>query len=349
MKSLVLVGKVLSPTLRSEIASGVVPRIESLELARTLEADVLDYRDVSQATEPAVVAARIRSPAWGLAVMAALRRDGFEAVYLTGEDIGIPLAFCLRASRCRRRITAVVHNAGALSRRVPFRLLGQGAWDNLICLDAEQRRILVDELRLGPASVYRLAQWVDTEFFAEGQATSARAEGYVFCCGREKRDYRTFREAAATIPHPCWVVASGWSSQPGFRASSGIEATENVRVDRGGLSFSELRDAYDGARFVVVPIEAVDYAAGVTTICEAMAMGKAIIATASPGIAEYVEDEVTGLVVPPGDSQSMARAIDKLWRSPGRCKEMGRHNRRTAETAYSLDRYVSTVARLMSE
>lgn len=349
MKTLVLVGEEHTSTTRDEIASGVAPRIESLELARTLEADVLDYRDVAQATDPSVVAARVRSPAWGLAVMAARLRDRYEAVYLTGEDIGIPLAFCLRVSRCRRRITAVVHNAGVLSRRVPLRLLGQAAWDNLICLDADQQRILVDELHLGPASVHRLAQWVDTEFFAEGQVTGAQAEGYVFCCGREKRDYRTFQQAAATIPHPCWVVASGWSSQPGFRPSSGIEATENVRVDRGGLSFNELRDAYDGARFVVVPIESVDYAAGVSTICEAMAMGKAIIATASPGIIEYLEDQVTGLVVPSGDAESMATAIDSLWHSPERCEEMGRHNRRLAETVYSLDRYVSTVAQLMSE
>lgn len=248
MKTLVLVGEEHTSTTRDEIASGAAPRIESLELARTLEADVLDYRDVAQATDPSVVAARVRSPAWGLAVMAALLRDRYEAVYLTGEDIGIPLAFCLRASRCRRRITAVVHNAGVLSRRVPFRLLGQAAWDNLIC-----------------------------------------------------------------------------------------------------LSFNELRDAYDGARFVVVPIESVDYAAGVSTICEAMAMGKAIIATASPGIIEYLEDQVTGLVVPSGDAESMATAIDSLWHSPERCEEMGRHNRRLAETVYSLDRYVSTVVQLMSE
>ena len=110
-----------------------------------------------------------------------------------------------------------------------------------------------------------------------------------------------------------------------------------------------LRAAYAAARFVVVSVEAVGYAAGVSTICEAMAMGKAIVATASPGIAEYLEDQVTGLVVPPGDAESLARAIEELWRSPVRCEQMGRHNRRRAETVYSLDRYTSTVARLMLE
>ena len=349
MKTLVLIGEEHSPTIMEDIAKGEAPRIESLELAGRLDADVLGYREVAVATEPAVVAARVRSPAWGLAVLAALRRGRYEAVYLTGEDIGIPLALILRGLGNPCRLTMVVHNGGALSRRIPFRLLRAWAWHKLICLNNDQRRILVQDLRCDPSSVHRLNLWVDTGFFKPGTSKHHQGEGYVFSCGREKRDYRTFQRAAAQVPHPFWVVASGWSSQPGFRASTGVVATENVRVDRGTLSHMQLRDAYDGARFVVVPIEAADYAAGVSTICEAMAMGKAIITTASPGIAEYVEDQVNGLVVPSGDPESMARAIDELWRSPDRCEEMGCHNRRQAETAYSLDRYVSTVAQLMSD
>jgi len=349
MKTLVLVGEEHSPTLRKEIATGAVPRKESLELARVLGTEVLGFRDVARAAEPAVAAMGSRSPTWGLAVLAALRRDRYEAVYLTGEDIGLPLAFLLRGLRELRRITVVVHNGGALSRRIPLRHLGARAWNQLICLNREQRRILVDDLHCGSDRVHRLAQWVDTDFFAPDTSTSRQGKDYVFGCGREKRDYRTFQRAAARVPHPCWVVASGWTSRPGFRPSSDIEATDNVRVDRGNLSYRQLRDAYDGARFVVVPVEAVKYAAGVSTICEAMAMGKAVIATASPGIAEYLEDQVTGLVVPPGDAEAMAKAIDLLWQDPDRCEKIGRHNRQRAETACSLDGYVAAVAQLMSE
>jgi len=349
MKTLVLVGKVHSPTLSSDIASGAVPRIVSLELARILGGEVLGYRDVAKATEPAVLATRIRSPAWGLAVLAALRRDRYEAVFATGEDIGIPLAFLLKALRVRRRLTVVVHNGGALSRRASFRFLRREDWRHLICLSDEQRRVLVEQLGDDTGLIHRLNKWVDTDFFDPGRSTAEEGEGYVFSCGREKRDYGTLQRAAAKVPYPFWVVASGWSPQPGFRPFEGVVPTANVRVDRATLSYSQLRDAYAGARFVVVSVESVDYAAGVSTVFEALAMGKAVIATASPGIAEFVEDQVNGLVVPPGDPESMARAIDELWRSPDRCEEMGRHNRRQAETAYSLDRYVSTVAQLMSD
>ena len=247
MKTLVLVGEEHTSTTRDEIASGAAPRIESSELARTLEADVLDYRDVAQATDPSVVAARVRSPAWGLAVMAALLRDRYEAVYLTGEDIGIPLAFCLRASRCRRRITAVVHNAGVLSRRVPFRLLGQAAWRSHL----------------------------------PGVSTS----------GRIRR--RALRRRADRIGRLC------------------------------GGSQHDLRSHGDGQG---------DH-------CDRITWNHRV-----PGRSGYGPGRTVS-----GDAESMATAIDSLWHSPERCEEMGRHNRRLAETVYSLDRYVSTVVQLMSE
>ena len=349
MKSLVLVGKVLSPTLRSEVASGAVPRVVSLELARILGAEVLDFRDVAKATEPAVIAARIRSSAWGLAALAALRRDRYEDLFATGEDVAIPLAFLLKALRVRRRLTVVVHNSGALSRRASFPLLGREAWSHLVCLSDEQRRVLVEQLGDDHGLIHRLDKWVDSEFFDPGRSAAEEGEGYVFSCGREKRDYGTLQRAAEKVPYPFWVVASGWWPQPGFRPFEGLIPTANVRVDRGTLSYSQLRDAYAGARFVVVSVEPVDYAAGVSTVFEALAMGKAVVVTASPGIAEFVEDQVNGLVVPSGDAAALARAIDSLWASPDRCEEMGRRNRRLAETVYSFDRYVSTVARLMSD
>jgi glycosyltransferase involved in cell wall biosynthesis len=348
MKTIVLVGKVLSPTLKSDIASGAVPRVVSLELARILGAEVLDYRDVAKATEPAVLAARIRSPAWGLAVLAAVRRDRYQAVFATGEDVAIPLAFVLKGLRVRRRLTVVVHNGGALSRRASFPLLGRDAWSDLICLSDEQQRILVEQLGDDSGLIHRLDKWVDTDFFDPGRADAEDGQGYVFSCGREKRDYGTLQRAAEKVPYPFWVVASGWWPQRGFRPFEGLIPTANMRVDQGTLSFSQLRAAYAGARFVVVSLEAVGYAAGVSTIFEALAMGKAVVATASPGIAEFVEDQVNGLVVPTGDADSLAAAIDELWNDPARCEDMGRRNRRLAEEAFSFDGHVSAVVDLIT-
>jgi glycosyltransferase involved in cell wall biosynthesis len=47
-------------------------------------------------------------------------------------------------------------------------------------------------------------------------------------------------------------------------------------------------------------------------IPEAMALGKAVVTTASGGPTHIVESGVSGLVVPPGDSEAMSRAIGRI-------------------------------------
>lgn len=47
-------------------------------------------------------------------------------------------------------------------------------------------------------------------------------------------------------------------------------------------------------------------------ILEAAALGAPIVASRLPGIAEFVEDDITGLLVEPNDAASLARAIERV-------------------------------------
>jgi glycosyltransferase involved in cell wall biosynthesis len=49
-----------------------------------------------------------------------------------------------------------------------------------------------------------------------------------------------------------------------------------------------------------------------TVVCEAMACGRAVVATAVDGTPEIVDDGATGLLVPPRDAQALATALDRL-------------------------------------
>jgi teichuronic acid biosynthesis glycosyltransferase TuaC len=49
-----------------------------------------------------------------------------------------------------------------------------------------------------------------------------------------------------------------------------------------------------------------------TVVCEAMACGRAVVATAVDGTPEIVDDEATGLLVPPRDSEALAGALRRL-------------------------------------
>ena len=56
---------------------------------------------------------------------------------------------------------------------------------------------------------------------------------------------------------------------------------------------------------------------------EAMAMGKAVVATDVNGARELMEDGKTGLVIPPADSEALANAIDLLIDDPEKLSTFG--------------------------
>jgi L-malate glycosyltransferase len=63
------------------------------------------------------------------------------------------------------------------------------------------------------------------------------------------------------------------------------------------------------------------------TVIEAMAYGVAPIVSNTGGSAELIEDGVSGIEVQPGDSAAIAAAVEKLWREPELCANMGREAR----------------------
>ena len=59
------------------------------------------------------------------------------------------------------------------------------------------------------------------------------------------------------------------------------------------------------------------------TLLEAMAAGRGIVATSLPGVLEAVRPDKEALVVPPGDSDSLSRALTMLAEDPDLRKELG--------------------------
>lgn len=112
---------------------------------------------------------------------------------------------------------------------------------------------------------------------------------------------------------------------------------ENVRF-LGHLSGDALQKLISRAMFMVVPSEW--YENCPYAILEAFAMGTPVIATTRGGIPELVEQDKNGLLVPPGDPESLAEAMERLLSSGSRREEMGRAARQDVERVYNGQRYV---------
>ena len=76
------------------------------------------------------------------------------------------------------------------------------------------------------------------------------------------------------------------------------------------------------------------------TLIEAMAAGRPVIASAAGGPLEVVEDKVTGLLVPPGDSRHLAVAILTMARDRKMARQIGMVGRKRVEQLFTIQQNV---------
>ena len=77
-----------------------------------------------------------------------------------------------------------------------------------------------------------------------------------------------------------------------------------------------------------------------------LASGLPVVATRVGGNPALVDDEVTGLLVPPGDAAALAKAIIRLADDPVLAERLGTRAREVVRSHFSLDRMLSRVQAL---
>ena len=105
-----------------------------------------------------------------------------------------------------------------------------------------------------------------------------------------------------------------------------------------------LMATFDVSVLASVAFESLPY-----VVLEAMALGEPVVATQAAGIPEEVEDGVTGILVQPGDSRSLAQAIMWLLASESRAHEMGESGRQRYLGQFPLRRMVSDTENVYAE
>jgi glycosyltransferase involved in cell wall biosynthesis len=118
---------------------------------------------------------------------------------------------------------------------------------------------------------------------------------------------------------------------------------------RGTVTREELVRSYSNHDVFVLP--AVLDAKGDTeglgvVLLEALRFERPVIASDVGGIPDIVEHERTGLLVPPGDSASLASAIESLARDPERARQMAIRGRQVARDRFGWDRVLESTNRV---
>lgn len=127
---------------------------------------------------------------------------------------------------------------------------------------------------------------------------------------------------------------AGWiDSNPSAIRSDELQAWVSEGVIEYLGTLDDVRPAISAASTFVLP----SYREGTPrTVLEAMAMGRAIITTDTPGCRETVISGENGFLVPPRDVDALASAMSDLLEHPERIPEMGARSRSIAEERYDV-------------
>ncbi len=85
------------------------------------------------------------------------------------------------------------------------------------------------------------------------------------------------------------------------------------------------------------------------SLLEAMGAGKPIVASRVGGIPEAIEDGKSGILVPPGDSHELAKAIARLMDYPLKAQKLGRDARARAELLFDEEKLIDRLCRLYED
>jgi glycogen(starch) synthase len=121
---------------------------------------------------------------------------------------------------------------------------------------------------------------------------------------------------------------------------SAAEAEANIEFP-GFVERAELPQYYQEADVFCSPAQ---YEGGVANVfIEAMACGCPVVASTAGGGPEAVAEGETGLLVPPGDVDAVARALDRILADAPLRRRMGRAARRRVEEYFAMDKYIQRV------
>jgi glycosyltransferase involved in cell wall biosynthesis len=354
MKTLVLATNATAPGLEQLIQAGQHHRLDYMDLARQWSTKYLDYNVVPDSRGWRRVEELLRMD-FRLARLAArlVASSRYELVFSMSERVGIPLAFML--GRQVRHIVQVAHPLSPW-KLAAIRALGiHRHWDTMIVPTNAEAQVLRKTLRVDPARIQVLRYPVDAKYYhpLEGLPPSEEPE-HAECLGLSHRDYPTLIRAMRQLPHVTMYLRPGTSylrprtSWVARAAGYGKESLPaNIHL-KSFVSPHELRECYMRSRFSVVSLrETTQWSAGCTTVTQSQAMGRAVIATYTPGMGEYMLPGRTGLIVNRGDADSLAEAIDRLWRDRTTSEAMGRRGRQWIEEQLTVDQWMIAITRIM--
>jgi alpha-maltose-1-phosphate synthase len=178
---------------------------------------------------------------------------------------------------------------------------------------------------------------------------------YVIFVGRITRQKGVpvlLRAASGLDPRAQLVLCAGQADTPELEAEvTGL--VDGLRASRSGVVWiPEMLPKREVIQLLthamVFAIPSIYEPLGIVNL-EAMACGTAVVGSRTGGIPEVVADGETGLLVPPGEPEPLAEALNALIRDPDRAAAMGQAGRKRAVAEFGWAAIAAQTAALYAE
>jgi glycosyltransferase involved in cell wall biosynthesis len=269
-------------------------------------------------------------------------RRSCDALLCWHEKTAVPAVLRFQGRRHLPILTGVIWSTDLAVRRQHHVRAALRRTAAVWVLSDAQVPVLVRDCGLAPSQVFHLPMGIDTTFWSP--AAFPKNRGRIASAGNDQhRDYPTLlaaaRRVASQVPDLVLTVASR-HVQPG---------AEDFLVAPGYVPHTVWRERLAEASVVAVALRPNLHASGITTVLEAMASARPVVVTGTPGMSGYVEDGVTGLLVPPGDPVAFALALRELLSDQARAAEMGKAGRRRVEERFSVRHQAACLANIVRQ
>jgi phosphatidyl-myo-inositol dimannoside synthase len=304
---------------------------------------------------------RVRPRTWLLAPLAAvalraevarrLRSERYDLVHAHWVVPNAALAAGIARAHCTPFVVSVHGSDVFLAERLlPARILARRALAAAGAVTACSADLLRRAIALGARRdrARTVPYGVDVDCFAPLRADRTLRSRWeippgatmVLAVGRlvAKKGFTHLVEAARRVDEVHVVVAGDGDLRRGLEEQARA-AGDRVRFV-GALDRETVARALAAADVVAVP-SVVDAAGNVdglpNTVLEALASGRAVVASRVAGIPDVVQDGVTGLLVAAGDAEALAAALQRLARDPAERERLGREARACAVRHHGWD------------
>ena len=294
------------------------------------------------------------SSMWSMARRARKELQPGDGVYAAGSTSGIPLALLCSLFGPRRIKFAI---AVTDVQRPKIRLFG---W--LLALLRTRWMMIVPHSAMVDVAARGFGRFVggimaingltDFDFFRpadpdhdaiKGTSTDKPTRPLIASCGTEARDYQLLADAVADLDADVNVkvcfASPNLTDKTRFTVPDPLPDNMEIRY----FSFADLRALYQDSDVVVVPLLPNRYAAGMTTVFEAVACSRPVVVARSPGVIDELIDHDLVEWYEMGDREGLRLAIERVLADPVAAEARADKAHAWVQTHYSATAYLERV------